>query len=324
MNSKISIQIATWKRKEMLKKLILSLEFQSLEREEYEICICDSDSNDGTKNMIDDLNEVFKNIKYYNIKENILSVKRNYLFKNTDAELIITMDDDLIADSNFIKNHLIAHRNSKNIVFCGQVRFPNEWVSSSNYYKYRDSKHLKDGNIIIDNLPSQNIVVMNMSLKKYEIDKIGFMDENFVKYGGEDTEFGIRLKQNNIQIKYLNDAIVYHFENSSFDKYLYKLYITARFGFKQLLEKFPNYKFNSQLNFLFPIKDTDNLLIKSNKLIYRILINSLFSNAIKYFLLITDRISIFYSYRLYNFVCANALKKGIKDQKLESNDSNYL
>ena len=323
MNSKISIQIATWKRKEMLKKLILSLEFQSLNRDNYEICVCDSYSDDGTKNMIDDLIEVYKNIKYYNIKTNTLSAKRNFLFKNTDAELIITMDDDLIADSNFIKNHLIAHHNSKNIVFCGQVRFPNDWVNSSNYYKYRDSNHLK-GRIIIDNLPSQNIVVMNMSLKKYEIEKIGFMDENFIKYGGEDLEFGLRLKQNNIQIKYLSDAIVYHFENSSFDRYLYKLYITARFGFKQVFEKFPNHKFNSKLNLLFPIKNSDKILTKSNKIIFKILINALVSNVIKYFLLATDRISFFYSRRLYHFVCSNSLKKGIKDQKLESHDSNWL
>ncbi len=322
----ISVQIVTWKRKGLLIDLIESLENQSIERNYYEVCVCDSGSNDGTDYAVKLLSEKYKNIKYFNIQTNTLSAKRNYLFNKTESSIIITLDDDLIVDRNFIKTHFEAHQNKNNTLFCGQVRFPENWIKKSNYYHYRDSKHLKNNikEINYADLPAKNIVVMNMSLKKEELVDIGFMNEEFIKYGGEDQEFGIRLKNNQIKIAYLENALVYHLESSRFDQYLNKLYTAARFGHAKLVSIMPEVEISPLINYLTPINMGDKFKMIILKILLWLILNYFVVSTLKQYLKITDSCRLFYSYYLFNIVCAYSIKKGIRDQSKKTDNGAWL
>ena len=61
---KISVCIATWNRKNKLKEIIHLLENQSLNPDEYEIIVVDSNSPDGTNILMYELCKIHSNIKY--------------------------------------------------------------------------------------------------------------------------------------------------------------------------------------------------------------------------------------------------------------------
>jgi GT2 family glycosyltransferase len=324
--TKVSVLIITWERKDLLINLIESLENQSVDKGVYEICICDSGSNDGTDEAIKLLSHKYSNIKYYDIETNTAAAKRNYLLRQTVSPIIIALDDDLLLGNDFIQSYIEAHKNTYNTLFCGQVRFPLEWVKVSNYYHYRDSKHIKEGmsGINLNDLPAKNIVTMNMSFKREEFITFDYMNENFIKYGFEDIEFGIRAKQNDIKIVYLSRALVYHLENSEIDGYLNKLYVTARYGYKKLLSIHPNFELNSSINLLMSLKKTDKFHILLKKAFLNFFLNDYTLCIVKRYLKITDHNSFFYSYNLYNFICACSIKKGINDQLKINDNNNWL
>lgn len=312
----ISVQIVTWRRQEKLMALVESLENQSIDKRLYEICICDSFSNDGTEDAVAALMAKYGNIQYFNISTNTLSAKRNFLIKINELPFIISLDDDLIVDRNFINAHYEAQKKTKRSVLCGQTRFPKEWIELSNYYRFRDRNHITKGlsKLNLEDLPPKNIVAMNMSFKKDEVENIGYMDEDFVNYGGEDVEFGYRLKKNNFKIVYLDDALAYHYENSNLEGYLHKLYISSRYSSKMLLMKAPDVFADAKSGLLRPIMENDSKLDKLRKRVINLVLNKHLNRLIITYLKAVDRIYLLYSPVLYNYICAYSLMKGIVEQ----------
>ncbi|MBS5038861.1 MAG: glycosyltransferase [Fusobacterium sp.] len=302
---KISVCIATWCRKENLKKIIELLENQTLKQEDYEIIVCDSYSNDGTQKLMKEMCVKYHNVNYINIEKNILATKRNIGIDNSKGEIIIFMDDDVFPECNFLEEHLKAHKNSTNKIFCGKVEFPKEWVNNSNYYRYRDICH---DNSKYNLLPFNRIVVMNMSFKKEEFKKVGYVNEKFIGYGCEDTELGYRIIQKGIELVYLDTAKIIHYEESkSITQFRKKIYRTAKDGMRILKEINP--KILENLN--------SHQKILNNKIYYNILSNCILNKLIEKYLLWTDQFSFCFSKNLYKIYLAYYYIKGLKEQNFD-------
>lgn len=326
----VSVQIPTWKRKILLVELVKSLAFQSIPRSDYEILICDSYGNDGSEREVLKLSQDFKDlqIKYFQITQNTLSAKRNFLFNSTSKDIVITVDDDIKVNKDFLKGHIDTHRhllsydkNSKNIV-CGQVVFPKEWVRKSNYYKYRDRKHkLKTKHL--SKLDRNNIIVMNMSLIKESYNLDYFMNEKFVKYGGEDQEFEHRCLMHGYKFYYNVNSRAEHFELSSLTDYLRKIYFSSRFGDKTLVNEIPNYNYAGKISIL---KNISNGVHKNvlHFLYSRLLTSDFIKNMIVLFLEKTDSNPFFYTKKAFDIIVANAILAGLSDQDKPSKDQSWI
>jgi GT2 family glycosyltransferase len=310
--------MATWCRKDYLSIIIDALEKQTLPQNKYEIMVCDSYSNDGTDLLMNELCAKYKNLKYINTDKNVLAVKRNICIEAAIAPIVVLMDDDVFPTDKFLEAHLSAHKGVKNTVFCGQVRFPEEWVKSSNYYKYRDSCHLNEKHRdVYKNLPFNKIVVMNMSFKKNEIlNKVGLFCEKFIGYGGEDTEFGYRIWKSGMKLVYLKEALVYHREKSpSIISFGEKYFRSGRDGAKVLNLINPDILRNTQLVYFEDSLLNKSILFKFKKTIYRIFVNKTIANIVGFFLIKTDRISFLYNAKLYRYYLAYKFKEGKLAQK---------
>lgn len=318
MNYKISICISTWCRKDNLEKIIELLESQSVSQDEYEIIVCDSSSNDGTIDLMSKLTNKYSNLKYINVPKNVLAAKRNYGINNSTSPIVIFIDDDVFPNKNFIEAHLLAHENVENTVFCGQVRFPEEWVNRSNYYRFRDSRLLNEKHSkLFDNLPFNKIVVMNLSFKKEEIiKKTGLLDERFIGYGGEDTEFGFRIVNSGLKLVYLEDAIAYHKEKSvSIDSYGEKILRAGRDGSKVLNLINPNIINNTNLRFFDSVTIDKKLSYRYKKIFYNLVVNKYFAALVAKFLIMTDSIKLAYIEKLYIYYVAFKYKEGVSLQE---------
>lgn len=309
MKLEISICISTWCRKELLKEILLKLENQTISQDRYEIIVCDSYSNDGTKEVIEELCKKYQNIKYVNDSKNILATKRNIGINTANSNLIVFMDDDVVPEKNFIEAHIKAHEGKRNIIYCGNIKFPNEWVENSNYYRYRNEIHKNNSG---EELKFNRIVVMNMSFKKDEfLEKIGYVSEEFIGYGGEDTELGWRISKSGLKMYFLEDALGWHHEKSPTIKdYGNKIYRSGKDGLKTLLKLDENIVKNTNIK---------NLIFKNSlkSKLYNILLNKYIALFIEKILIKTDKNKMFYIPILYRYYLGYRLKEGVKDQSKE-------
>lgn len=287
----ISILIATYNRSNNLYDIIKILEKQTMLNDQYEIIITDSFSSDDTRDVVLELQKEYTNIVYKQDCKNILANKRNEGIKLARSSIIVFMDDDVYPSSEgFIENHYRANIDNHDTFFCGQIRFDPILVKQSNYFKFRDDQHLKDDSIGID-LPYNKIVVMNLSFKKEFIDKVGYVDERFINYGCEDTEFGYRIVNNGFRLRYLKDVAAIHREASkSIVEYGRKIAKNTMYGKKTLREV------NQQV-----LKELVHSKFDNKTLINSILFNNIFGNLVKICLLISDRIRLLYNYYLYKY-----------------------
>ena len=296
----ISVCIATWSRKNKLQEIIELLENQSMPREEYEIIVVDSCSPDGTDDLMSCLCAKFNNIKYIKDAANVLAVKRNVGIENSSSDIIVFMDDDVYPSNTFIESHFRANMDNKDTFYCGQIRFPEELCELSNYYFFRDSQHLKKKDSSKD-LPFNNIVVMNLSFRKSFIGKTGKVDERFLGYGCEDIEFGYRVVKAGFKLRYLDEALAIHKEDSSdIVSYGKKLYKSGLYGDRVLKRICP---------------EAEKAINKGKKLIGFLLSLKPIYKLIEKGLTRNDSNRKKYSYKLFKAYLYSCIYRGKRDQK---------
>jgi glycosyltransferase involved in cell wall biosynthesis len=232
----ITIVISTWNRKKFLNKILFSLMRQNFSRK-FEIIVCDSNSTDGTKELILNFMHFQKfSIQYVNLENNI-SIKRNYGLINAKSNNIVFIDDDCLPEKNFLnKFYNLLARSKPEFVHCGIVKFP-KYKLLQKYFRYRQSRHFTK--IDNKNLDENKIVTMNMGIKRNLIAKkqilfnknLGILGKNL--NGFEDYEFAYRLLMQGIKIIKCNCTII-HLDDRNLQDHAKKFLIFGRYTIHNL------------------------------------------------------------------------------------------
>jgi GT2 family glycosyltransferase len=59
-------------------------------------------------------------------------------------------------------------------------------------------------------MPGRYFVTLNVSLPRWAVEKVGLLDENFRGYGGEDLDYGVRLRKAGVPFRTSEEALSYH------------------------------------------------------------------------------------------------------------------
>jgi GT2 family glycosyltransferase len=282
------------------------------------VIVCDSDSTDGTKDAILALAAHHKNLRYVNVAQNTLAAKRNQGIHAAKANIIIFMDDDAIPDARFVDSHVKAHEKSAGIVFCGQIRYPEKWITQSNYFRYRDSRHLGPSrpDVPPSDLPPWMITVMNLSFKRSEIvSQVGYVSEEFTRYGGEDTELGFRIVAVGMRLVYLPEALVLHYEyEGSIRKYYRKAYVAMRDSAPVLYRLAPGFLHATKGGYLERIYANTNVCTAILRQVARICTHPWAVRLTIGCLERIDRYRFLYLPSAYQYLTAVAALAGIRDR----------
>ena len=285
---------------------------------EYEVIVCDSSSTDGTRDAVLALAARYNNVRYVNVTLNILAVKRNEGIRAAAADIIIFMDDDAVPDVRFVESHVKAQEASTGIVFCGQIRYPEKWVKQSNYFRYRDSRHLGPSrpHITPGQVPPWMITVMNLSFKRSEmVRQVGYVSEEFVRYGGEDVELGFRIARAGMKLVYLPEALVLHYEyKGSIAQYYQKLYVGSRDSAPVLHRLAPEFLNSTKGRYLERIYAEKSAYTLVPRLVARICTGSWAVRLAIGCLERVDRFHFMYSSVGYHYVTAISIMAGIRDR----------
>ncbi len=137
LNIKISAVVCTYNRENYILQALSSLINQTLPSSEYEIVIVNNNSTDSTEKICLEFTETHKekNIKYVIERSQGLSFARNKGIKESTGELIAFIDDDAIADEDYLKNAVNFFEQNKTIDAIGGKVTPvynksePEWLS---------------------------------------------------------------------------------------------------------------------------------------------------------------------------------------------------
>lgn len=170
------------------------------------------DKNEELYNMF--LEYIPKSVKIIINQGTGLSGARNTGIKNAKGNIIVFIDDDAVADKDYI-NHLLKNYSDKNVAGVGGKILPKDisnypeelyWLGGFTYKGYPEDKR-----------EVRNVIGCNMSFRRDIFNSVGLFDPNFGRIGKrlvtcEETEFCIRVLNilTNSKIIYDPSIIVYH------------------------------------------------------------------------------------------------------------------
>lgn len=213
MSGKLSVVIVTYNRHDDLKECLDSL--LNLNEPPSEIIVVDSNSNDGTHELVKSYP-----LKFVNIKERSMVKARNTGLQNSKGDIIAYVDDDVVVSKNWAK-YILEPYEDKNVGGVGGRVMPlgNQEKTNDLPEKYRAIGKVFDNGFILNNydistphpIEVDTLIGCNMSFRRELLLKIGGFDENFMgSCFRDDTDVSIRVKKLKCHLIYHPKAWVWH------------------------------------------------------------------------------------------------------------------
>lgn len=196
----ITVQLCTYNRRALLGRVLDALFHQDMDPDDYEIVLVDDGSDDGTYEDI--LSRLSPPCAFHLVRQRNagLASGRNAGIERARGEIILFMDDDVLATPGLLAAHLRFHRGHPATI-CRGVAI--------NVASFDDLPPPVYG---LSNYSGAYFWTTNVSAPLDLIAKAGRFDERFREYGWEDLELGFRLRRLGVRSLLVRDAVVYHYK----------------------------------------------------------------------------------------------------------------
>lgn len=194
----ISVIIPSYNRKVILEKALKALADQTLPPNQYEVILVDDGSTDGTKEMVEGLQVPYQLTYVYQERQGPAGA-RNHGIRLARGKLIVFIDSDIVVNQNFLQAHLSAHTKDNLIGHGPVIHTDNLDDPTAAEFKVTD-------------ISRAFFATGNVSIRRHHLINAGLFDEEFVEYGWEDLELGIRLREQGLKATKVDDAKGYHYK----------------------------------------------------------------------------------------------------------------
>ncbi|MBC5815743.1 MAG: glycosyltransferase family 2 protein [Candidatus Eremiobacteraeota bacterium] len=217
-----SVIIATKDRADYLQEALRSLS-QQLAAAAFEVIVVDNGSTDWTSDVVKKAQATypFTITSIFEATPN-RGAARNRGIAAATGELIVFIDDDVWVPAGFLAAHSAAHEGHGTFAVSGPI------INVPSY----DERPKPS----IANYSRAFLCTCNVSISREALRWVKGFDEQFDLYGWEDTELGVRLRENGVRAKFAWDAYVYHIKppreqtlEVTLQKTLEKAQMAARF-----------------------------------------------------------------------------------------------
>lgn len=224
---KLSVIIPTLNRSEYLKQAAESILNQTLPADNYEIIVVDNGSTDNTKEIVDAAIAVYPNhnILYFYEPLPGLHVGRHLGAKEARGDILVFVDDDIIATPEWLKSIKNAFNNPKVGLVGGRI-FPKwesdvpDWInlfkSETEYGWTIGYLSLLDFGDVLKEIPAYYVYGCNFSIRKSVLYECGgfhpdSMPQELIRYRGDgETALSLAVMQKGYKSIYEPKAAVYH------------------------------------------------------------------------------------------------------------------
>jgi glycosyltransferase involved in cell wall biosynthesis len=229
----VSVQLCTYNRRPLLGRVLDALFHQDLDADAYEIVLVDDGSTDGTYEEV--LARLAPPCAFHLVRQHNagLARGRNVGVERGRGEIVLFMDDDVLATPGLLSAHVRFHRTHPRAICRGVA------INVASF------DHLPPPAYSLRNYSGAYFWTTNVSVPHTLIHEAGGFDERFSEYGWEDLELGFRLRCMNVQSILERDAVVYHYKPAldpdQFSRIARQARAQARTA-KQFLEKHPHWR----------------------------------------------------------------------------------
>lgn len=217
MSPEISVLVPTYRRPDMLERLLASLEDQTLDPERLEVVVVDDHSEDRTEQVLARAAERSGNVRPFTQDRNRgPAAARNRAVKEARAPLVLFCDDDIVVPTSLVEGHLRAHAEHADpqLGVLGRVDWHPDlrvtafmrWVDRSGLQFAYDT-WLRAGAV---DPPYAAFYTANLSLPRKLVVDAGGFDERFPYPAYEDMELAWRLTERGFRLRYEPELLVYH------------------------------------------------------------------------------------------------------------------
>jgi len=216
----ISVLVCTYNRALNLTETLKSVITQSLpDSYTWETLVVDNNSSDQTRQVVEELQQQFPNrIRYVFEQKQGISNARNAAIRESRGEILAFIDDDEIADSNWLRNLTERLHDGDWAGAGGRVLPPSEFVPPA---WLETNEFFVRGPLASFDLGEQAGQLneppfgANMAFRREVFDKLGFFRTDLGRTGNnlisnEDTEFGRRVMAAGLRLRYEPSALTYH------------------------------------------------------------------------------------------------------------------
>lgn len=221
MTRNISIIICTYNREKYIEEALHSLTIQTFSKDAFEVIIVNNNSTDNTETICKNFivaNPDF-NMKYLLEQQQGASIARNTGAKQASGTLLCFMDDDAIAEKDFLKNIWAFHTANPQIGGFGGRIIPRYIPSEPKWMSHYVSSLV--GNFdysedVTEFSANRYPLESNMVVAKKAFDEIGGFNaaipgvKGTLRVGGEGKDFFFRLKNKGYKVFYVPNIIVHH------------------------------------------------------------------------------------------------------------------
>ncbi len=218
---KISIIICSYNRQDYILAALDSLNNQSIPKNIYEVIVVDNNSTDNTAALCHQYISTHTtfNVRYELEKQQGASFARNKGAALAQTQLLVFMDDDAIAEKDYLHTILLFYKNNPEVSGLGGRIIPLYIPEKPNWMSYYVSSLV--GNFdystqIEEFKPGKYPLESNMIIKKEDFDLVGGFNTALpgvvgtLRIGGEGKDFFLKLQKRGKRIFYHPQAVVHH------------------------------------------------------------------------------------------------------------------
>lgn len=234
----VAVVILNWNRKEILLECIQSV--LDIDYPNTKTIVVDNHSSDGS---VEAVKKEYPAVICVENAENYGAPKgRNFGIKRaleTDAEYIFSIDNDLVAEAKLISAFLELFQSDPTIGAAGAKIYDyvqrDLILSAGSKIDYTQNIVRQYGRGQIDRGQFSQIFDVDwvgtgaMMVRREVYETVGVFDPDFIGYGYEDADFGVRVTRAGYRVVFCPDAIVWHRPHSGVGTYTYtKKYLETR------------------------------------------------------------------------------------------------
>ena len=196
----VTVQLCTYNRRALLGRVLDALFHQDMDPNDYEIVLVDDGSNDGTYEEV--LQRLQPTCAFHLVRQQNagLARGRNAGIERARGDIILFMDDDVLATPNLLSAHVRFHREHRRSICRGVA------INVASF------DHLPPPHYSLRNYSGAYFWTTNVSVPLELVTECGGFDERFREYGWEDLELGFRLRRKGVPSLLARDAVVYHYK----------------------------------------------------------------------------------------------------------------
>jgi glycosyltransferase involved in cell wall biosynthesis len=221
MEINISVIICSYNRELFIEQALISLLEQDFNKNNFEVIVVDNNSIDNTEQVCKKFIENHPGYNFYYLteKQQGSSPARNKGASLAKGELLIFMDDDAVAEKEFLKNTWKFYSDNKTVQGFGGRIIPRyipaepKWMSK---YVSALVGNFKYGDSVVEFEPNKYPLESNMAVTKKAFDEVGGFNtalpgvKGKLRITGEGKDFYFRVKEKRYRIFYVPDMVVHH------------------------------------------------------------------------------------------------------------------